>query len=74
MRYVMAVLSIWISISLLMTNASAEESASEDSLRSFLGEAKFETTKVFGDERFPNVVVTKSGTVLATWGSSRIRA
>lgn len=74
MRYVMAVLSIWISISLLMTNASAEESASEDSLRSFLGEAKFDTTKVFSDERFPNVVVTKSGTVLATWGSSRIRA
>ena len=44
----------------------------EGELTPFLGPAKFEMQQVFGDQRFPNVVVTKKGTLLATWGSSAI--
>jgi len=53
----------------------AQEDASfEGPLTPFLGEAKMHVTPVFKGERFPNIVVTKKGTVLATWGQSHIRA
>ncbi len=42
-------------------------------LKLFLGEPKFEMQPIFSDERFPNVVVARDGTVLATWGSTRLR-
>jgi sialidase-1 len=32
-----------------------------------------EMQQVFRDERFPNIVVTREGTVLATWGSKNVR-
>lgn len=38
----------------------------------FLGPAKFEMTQVFQGERFPNVAVAVDGTVLATFGNSRL--
>lgn len=38
------------------------------------GGAQLHVGQVFQNERFPNVVVTLQGTVLATWGSSHIRA
>ena len=34
----------------------------------------FEVQELFADERFPNIVVTKKGTVLATWGRQHFRA
>ena len=37
------------------------------------GEEKFDIQKIFFDERFPNVIVTTDGTVLATWGRSNYR-
>ncbi|MGY8652189.1 MAG: sialidase family protein [Verrucomicrobiia bacterium] len=40
----------------------------------FLGEPSMDMRQVFPDERFPNVVVTLKGTVLATWGNKHIRA
>lgn len=43
--------------------------ATEGSLTSFLGDARFDTQQIFASERFPNVVVAVDGTVLATWGS-----
>ncbi|MDG2012809.1 MAG: sialidase family protein, partial [Pirellulaceae bacterium] len=46
----------------------------EGPLEAFLGPAHFEMQKVFSDQRFPNIVVTNQGTVLATWGSSAVSA
>lgn len=61
-------------LSLFFSSISIAEELNQDgSLNRFLGEPRFSAVKVFGDERFPNVVVSKKGTVIATWGSSRIR-
>lgn len=42
-------------------------------LQALLGEPKFEMRRLFEGERFPNVVVARDGTVLATWGSKQVR-
>lgn len=39
----------------------------------FLGPPAFDSQDLFPDERFPNVVVATDGTVLATWGKTRVR-
>ena len=44
----------------------------DDRLPSSLGEPKFEKQRLFDDQRYPNVVVTKSGTVLATFGNDGV--
>jgi sialidase-1 len=46
----------------------------EPELHAFFGQPQLEVTNLFADERFPNIVVTTKGTVLATWGSNHIRA
>jgi sialidase-1 len=46
---------------------------SEEGIDPFLGEPQFESRQLFEGERFPNVAVTASGTVLATWGSRSFR-
>lgn len=51
------------------TNARVEGKAS-----SFLGEPQLNIQPVFEGGRFPNIVVTMKGTVLATYGSGHIRA
>ena len=43
-----------------------------ESLSSFLGEARFEKRRVFDDQRYPNVVVTRKGTVLVVWGNDGV--
>ncbi len=67
-------------LSALMTFASAWWSVgmADDSplpcklgLSAFLGPPRVELQQLFVGERFPNVVVTSAGTVLATWGSRR---
>lgn len=45
----------------------------EGTLDAFLQPGELETRRLFSDERFPNIVVTLKGTLLATWGSSRVR-
>lgn len=45
----------------------------EGSLDSFLGDPVVEIQTVFQSERFPNVVVSKKGTVIATFGSKTLR-
>lgn len=45
----------------------------ESPITTFLGEPQLQVSQVFRNERFPNVVVTPRGTVLATWGSQQIR-
>lgn len=37
------------------------------------GKVVFDTTKIFTDERFPNVVVTLKGTVIASWGRTKFK-
>jgi len=46
----------------------------EGPLKPFLGKPRMEMQQVFKNQRFPNVVVTRKGAVLATWGSSGVRA
>ena len=46
----------------------------EGPLEPFLGKPSMEISDAFKNERFPNVVVTKKGTVLLTWGNKHIRA
>ena len=46
----------------------------EGPLAPFIGAPKLEMRQVFRSERFPNVVVTVKGTVLATWGNKSVRA
>ena len=52
----------------------AAQRSQEGSVEDFLGERRMDMRQVFDNERFPNVVVTLDGTVLATWGSKHIRA
>ena len=47
--------------------------AAEAGLESHLGSARMDMGRVFGDERFPNVVVAVDGTILASWGSRSLR-
>ncbi|MCA9217474.1 MAG: exo-alpha-sialidase, partial [Planctomycetales bacterium] len=46
----------------------------EGPVEPFLGQPALEMQQVYSDERFPNVVVTLKGTIIATWGSKHIRA
>jgi sialidase-1 len=48
--------------------------AVEGELKTFLGKPSLDIQQVFRGERFGNVVVTMKGTVLATWGTSHVRA
>ena len=54
--------------------ASAAEKPVEAKLAPFLGEPELEIQQVFTNERFPNIVVTLKGTLLATWGNTSVRA
>ena len=53
---------------------SFAETKLEGKLEPFLGKASLEIQPVFKGERFGNIVVTMDGTILATWGSSHVRA
>jgi len=58
----------------LATLATAADRPQEGPLNAFLGEPGLQLQQVFKNERFPNIVVTLKGTVLATWGTSGVRA
>ena len=45
----------------------------ESGTEPFLGEPQLDIAQVFQDQRFPNIVVTMEGTLLATWGRPHIR-
>ena len=74
-RY-LRILMIVLFFSLILTGMSIsqayartdKESAADGTLDAFLGEPQLQLNKIFDGERFPNVVVTTNGTVLATWG------
>ena len=46
----------------------------EGPLKPHLGESKFDLQPLFSGERFGNVVVSMEGTIIATWGTSHVRA
>ena len=54
--------------------SGAAEKPMEADLGPFLGKPKMEMQQLFTNERFPNIVATLDGTVLATWGSKSVRA
>ena len=53
----------------LRGQASQEKAA----IDAFLGPSQMELQTLFQDERFPNIVVTRQGTLLATWGSHSLQ-
>jgi sialidase-1 len=57
----------------LMAIPCHAEQTHEAGIEPFLGEPKLHITDVYKDERFPNIVVTLDGTLLATWGAKHIR-
>ena len=57
----------------LLVAANVGAGQEEGTLESFLGKPQFEVNQVFSNERFPNVVVTTQGTVLATLGRPHVR-
>jgi sialidase-1 len=65
---------LWLaSISLLADRVTAEGPL-EGPVRPFLAAAELEISTIFKGERFPNIVVTTKGTLVATWGTSSVRA
>ena len=57
---------------MLAGNLSAAEV--EGSLKPFLSKPHMDVQPVFRGERFGNIVVSMKGTVIATWGTSHVRA
>ncbi|HAD58092.1 MAG TPA: glycosyl hydrolase, partial [Planctomycetaceae bacterium] len=56
----------------LCATAVAEDP--EGSIKPFLKQRGLTIQQVFRGDRFPNIVVTKKGTVLATWGNRTYKA
>ncbi len=44
----------------------------DERLKPFLGTPAFDKQRLFDDQRYPNVVVSREGTVLAVWGNSGV--
>jgi len=69
----MATLTVLKIVGTVVPAWAADNMTLDGELQPFLGEPKFEMRRLFEGERFPNVVVARDGTVLATWGSKRVR-
>ncbi len=54
-------------------NTSCAETRLEGDIAPHLTEATLEFQQIFAGERFPNVVVTPKGTIIATWGTSSLK-
>ena len=57
----------------LVGRGAAADPDVEGVLQPFLAAPRLEMQQVFSGERFPNVVVTLKGSVLATWGTKSVR-
>ncbi len=60
-------------VAAVVAGLPASGQAVEGSAQEFLGEPAMEMVTVFSNERFPNVVVTMKGTVIASFGNSKVR-
>ncbi len=67
-------LSFAVLAALVFTSSAVIAEVVEGRLDPFLGEPSLKMQTVFDDERFPNIVVTMKGTLLATWGNQHVRA
>ncbi len=59
-------------LSLLLLVSLSVVSIADEWLSPFLGDPIFEKQRLFNDQRYPNVVVTRKGTVIAVWGNSGV--
>lgn len=59
---------------LLLLGACAGPGSFEGPIDPFLSAPSLQVQTVFEGERFPSIVVTTAGTVVATWGSSKVVA
>ena len=59
--------------SVLAASICVADAPQETGVEPFLGHPLLEARRVFKDERFPNIVVSTKGALLATWGRPRIR-
>ena len=57
---------------LLVLGGGAPILCAGELLASFLGKTAFEKQRLFDDQRYPNVVVTTRGTVMAVWGNDGV--
>ena len=70
---------VTLSVALVSSVANAEDQAddsqkTEGKLTPFLGEPTLQMQQLFRGERFPNVVVATDGSIVATFGSSSVKA
>jgi sialidase-1 len=66
-------IAFYLACAFPIATLSAVENGVEGPVDAFLGEPRMEMQQVFKDQRFPNIVVTLKGTVLATWGNNGVR-
>ena len=57
---------------LLVVTGLSVASRADDGLEAFLGKPVFEKQRLFDDQRYPNIVVTTRGTVVAVWGNDGV--
>ncbi len=62
------------SLSLILFAGNLQAADIEGLLKPHLGKPHLDIRQVFKGERFGNIVVTMKGTVVATWGTSHVRA
>ena len=62
----------FVTWSLLFCHQWPTASLADDALAAFLGTPAFDKRRLFDDQRYPNVVVTLRGTVLAVWGNDGV--
>ncbi len=53
--------------------ATSAQRLRDSQLAPFLAAPRLEIQQLYEDERFPNIVVTRAGTLLATWGQTSVR-
>jgi len=59
-------------IILLLTHLACWSASHANELAPFLGQPAFEKQRLFDDQRYPNVVVSTKGTVIAVWGNDGV--
>ena len=64
----------FFAILIVTSIAFAADKPMEGDIKPFLGKPRLDIQQVFKNERFPNIVVTTKGTMIATWGQRNVRA
>ncbi|MEC9095392.1 MAG: sialidase family protein [Planctomycetota bacterium] len=64
----------FLSSFVLLANSAQAQEILEGKIKPHLGTAKHNLQQIFAGERFPNIVVTPKGTIVATWGTSSLKS